>query len=151
MMQLEDGAGVGITEHGRVVGAVAFHETVVREQGPCLGPVVEHQQVDVGHGAVVLGVVERLQEGDTLQGEGAEPRPMQSVEDARRQGELAHTAGEGVPAVAGQRLLDLGRPGPGGLPFGVERAMQQARDPLLASGDGDALGGFPGRFPRERR
>jgi hypothetical protein len=27
--------------------------------------------------------------------------------------------------------------------------MQQACDPLLASGDGDARGGFPGRFPRE--
>ncbi len=150
MVELQDGAGVGIAQDGRVVGPAAFHEAVDREQGPGLRPVVEHQQVDVGHRALVLGVVERLQEGGSLQGEGAEARPIQTVEDARRQGELSNTAGEGRPAVPGQSFANLGRPPLGFLAFRVERGVQQARDPLLASGHGDARCGFARRLPRQR-
>ena len=93
-MKLDDRTRRWVEEGPGVVGLSLLGEASLLQQRDRPGPLVEHQQVDVRHGAMGHGVVEALGERGPLEGQTTRASRPEKVLDPARRIELAHPKGE---------------------------------------------------------
>jgi hypothetical protein len=89
-MKLDDRTRRWVEEGPRVVGLSLLGEASLLEQRDRPGPLVEHQQVNVRHGAMGHRVVEALGERGPLERETTHPSRPEEILDPARRIELAH-------------------------------------------------------------
>ena len=89
-MKLEDRTRRWVEEGPRVVGLSLLGEASLLEQRDRPGPLVEHQQVNVRHGAMGHRVVEALGERGPLERQTTHPSRREEVLHPARRIELAH-------------------------------------------------------------
>ena len=95
-MKLDDRARRGVEEGPGVIGLSLLGEASLLQQRDRPGPLVEHQQVDVRHGAMGHRVVEALGERGPLERQTPHPSRPEEILDPARGIELAHPEGEGL-------------------------------------------------------
>jgi hypothetical protein len=93
-MELDDRARRGVEESPGVIGLCLLGEACLLQQRDRPGPLVEHQQVDVRHGAMGHGGVEALGERGSLERQTTHPSRPEEILDPARRIELAHPKGE---------------------------------------------------------
>ena len=151
VVKLDDRPGGGIHEAPRVVRRIGVPEAGIPEDAHRRRPIVEGQDVDVGHGTVGDAVVEALDEGRALEREAPETAVAQETGDPRRGVELANPPDEGAVMRLAKRIDQEGRPRHA---LRDDVGVEQAAHALLRGGrhEGTRLGLAPRarRAPRDQ-